>query len=56
MKQAPYKDSHKVVRFNPLVITKVQFCRMFYHVWETTWAMLDFGVFTDRSATNTENC
>ena len=56
MKQAPYKDSHKVVRFNPLVITKVQFCRMFYHVWETTWAMLDFCVFTDRSATNTENC
>ena len=56
MKQAPYKGSHKGVGFNPLVITKAQFCRMFYHVWETTWAMLEFCVFTDWSATNIENC
>ena len=32
MKQVPYKDSHKVVGFNPLVITKAQFCRMMSHV------------------------
>ena len=33
-----HKDSHKVGEFNPLVITKAHFCRMFYHVSETRHA------------------
>ena len=33
-----HKDSHKVGGFNPLVINKTHFCRMFYHVSETRHA------------------
>ena len=33
-----HKDSHKVGGFNPLVIDKTHFCRMFYHVSETRHA------------------
>ena len=33
-----HKDNHKVGGFNPLVITKAQFCGMFYHVTEANHA------------------
>lgn len=33
-----HKASHKVGGFNPLAITKAQFCGMFYHVTETSHA------------------
>ena len=33
-----HKNNHKVGGFNPLVITKAQFCGMFYHVTETNHA------------------
>ena len=33
-----HKDNHKVGGFNPLLITRAQFCGMFYHVSETNHA------------------